>query len=689
MEEEGRINLKQKKVSFRKNGEQEEGGESVTRRTQKNGFKNIKKNFFFNFSGLIICITILLLLSPFLFYKNFEFFPFGSSSSAFSFCSFSLASSPPSPFVSASPSFSSSSSSSSAFSSASSTNNSTNSFSSSPLSASSVHSRECIWGDMFTYLSNVLYGYILPTNANKSSSSSSSSSSSANAGKLNNKVENSINAFISKIKIYIDSLPAWVPLWAIEMPIDTYPYMNKKNKNDDKNNHKSHVSSMYALRPSIAEIDEDATTVLPILERLSDRTFFRIFKIVLDAECPFWAVQRMCSNPSGCSVCQCDESQIPTAYKMKPIEEFVDRKHLASFHRWSEQDKKPDNFWMKADELKMNSLLSDLNDERKVKATYVDLKLNRPSYTSYKGGKVWHQMYQENKKMGCEENDEEKMMMLKNDDDEKLKECEEVNNFKKIVSGMQLNIDILSAEYHFFKKHDTHDNDNINSGNDDYVVQKKNNQFDENNKYKDGHWEYSMDYFRRRVAPYPDRIENLYFTFSVLLKTVCHLAPILQECSCETGDDMGDLTTRADLFQFLNQTFTSCQPKYIDQPLFYRKTTEVLSTFSTISRILDCVECEKCKLHGKLKMTALQLALRASSYDHRIASLERNEVTALINALAYFADSIRIIKVFQRRLFWLRVKFFGGIFLLIACFIYLLKIRSSKRIKVSETKKEE
>lgn len=195
-------------------------------------------------------------------------------------------------------------------------------------------------------------------------------------------------------------------------------------------------------------------------------------------------------------------------------------------------------------------------------------------------------------------------------------------------------------------------------------------------------------FFRENVAYFPEWIDNLYFTFSILLKTVCHVVPILQECTCETGDDMGDLSTRADLFHLLNQTFYSCQPKYIDQPLFYRKSTEVLRTFSNIYKILNCVECEKCKLHGKLKMTALQLALKASAYDVKITSLERNEVTALINALAYFADSIQIINKFETRLFWLRVKLIMFIFLILLGTIIIFKYRKAG-LCVAKVKKEE
>eukprot|EP00921_Rhytidocystis_pertsovi_P019892 GHVQ01031589.1.p1 GENE.GHVQ01031589.1~~GHVQ01031589.1.p1 ORF type:complete len:318 (+),score=79.24 GHVQ01031589.1:428-1381(+) len=82
--------------------------------------------------------------------------------------------------------------------------------------------------------------------------------------------------------------------------------------------------------PSMAQLDEDAAMVAPIVKRLKSKTFFKIFNVDLLRPCPFWAAEAMCSNKDSCSVCQCTEDDIPKPWKMKPIEEFVDRKSSSS-----------------------------------------------------------------------------------------------------------------------------------------------------------------------------------------------------------------------------------------------------------------------------------------------------------------------------------------------------------------------
>jgi len=188
-----------------------------------------------------------------------------------------------------------------------------------------------------------------------------------------------------------------------------------------------------------------------------------------------------------------------------------------------------------------------------------------------------------------------------------------------------------------------------------------------------------LDFFREKLANRQDWMSNLYLDFSLLLRTVCHVAPVLQECSCDTGTAKQDLAARADLFSLLNQPFASCEVEYMDEPLFHRKFSLALDQFQNITRILDCLSCEKCRLHGKIKMTALQVALRASGTASPVTSLERNEVTALINALSYFAESIEILHKMELRLFYIQsVWFTAGVFIL----SFLSFSQLGRRVKV-------
>jgi len=245
-------------------------------------------------------------------------------------------------------------------------------------------------------------------------------------------------------------------------------------------------------------------------------------------------------------------------------------------------------------------------------------------------------------------------------------ECQEESNFYRMISGMHSNIAALSSEY-FYRG--TYRNP-VDPSTSTKGVPKPYNPL----------WSFSLSFFREKLARHQDRIQNLYFTFSLLLRTVCHVAPVLQECTCATGSAKEDLSSRADLFFLLNQSFASCEAQYMEEPIFQRKFSLAVRQFENITRILDCVECEKCRLHGKIKMAALQVALRASGTASPVTSLERNEVTALINALAYFADSILVINKMELRLFCLQCGWIAAISIIVSTLVLdTIRLRGGKR----------
>lgn len=83
--------------------------------------------------------------------------------------------------------------------------------------------------------------------------------------------------------------------------------------------------------------------------------------------------------------------------------------------------------------------------------------------------------------------------------------------------------------------------------------------------------------------------------------------------------------------------------------------------FYNISRIMDCVGCDKCKLWGKLQITGLGTALKLLFSDAPVAasreagtlapterlSLTRSEVVAFINTLHRLSESLRAVDDFR------------------------------------------
>jgi hypothetical protein len=51
------------------------------------------------------------------------------------------------------------------------------------------------------------------------------------------------------------------------------------------------------------------------LDVLVKKPFFRFFKVNLDKECPFWAVEKTCGTNGGCDICHCNADEIPVSWR--------------------------------------------------------------------------------------------------------------------------------------------------------------------------------------------------------------------------------------------------------------------------------------------------------------------------------------------------------------------------------------
>ena len=68
--------------------------------------------------------------------------------------------------------------------------------------------------------------------------------------------------------------------------------------------------------------------------------------------------------------------------------------------------------------------------------------------------------------------------------------------------------------------------------------------------------------------------------------------------------------------------------------------------FHNVSSILDCVQCQQCKLHGKMAMLGYGTALKILFLPENIIgmSLSRNEIVAFLNTIAKMSESVREIR---------------------------------------------
>jgi flavocytochrome c len=187
-------------------------------------------------------------------------------------------------------------------------------------------------------------------------------------------------------------------------------------------------------------------------------------------------------------------------------------------------------------------------------------------------------------------------------------------------------------------------------------------------------WAPNPEYFMKHLGSNPERIKNLHFSFVVMLRALKKASPHLYNYDFSTGDDVEDARTKFLVQRLLDShVLQSCSSVFnaFDESLLFQKEIAISGTdsvnasslqtlksnfkgvFHNISTVLDCVTCQKCKLHGKLNLLGLGTALKTLLLPDNLlaASLSRNEIVAFINTLVAFSDAIEGVNVLTT-MFW-------------------------------------
>ena len=341
------------------------------------------------------------------------------------------------------------------------------------------------------------------------------------------------------------------------------------------------------------DIDMINDKIHPILVSLTKTNFFRRFKVDLETKCPFWALNQICKNPTSCGICVCDEREIPINWKAEDKKIFS-RGRLSP----SQTDFHPEKAEV--------TLIEDwgLGEDESASGVYVDLVKNVESYTGYQGQNIWNTIYADN----CFKGDS----------------CLEERVLNRAISGMHSSVSTHLSEL--------------------YV------DFDINATYPN-----TQMYFEK-VGDHPDRIKNLYFSFTILLRGLNIANDFLRTYNFSTGSFIEDASANKQVTELLELSQRYGDVPFDETLLFKDSSKLALKTqlrgyFQNITRIMDCVDCEKCRTYGKLQIKGLGTALKLifdDNYKTKI-SLNRNEIIAFINTLAKWSTSITLIPVMYQR----------------------------------------
>ncbi|CZT46936.1 related to ERO1 protein, required for protein disulfide bond formation in the ER [Rhynchosporium secalis] len=170
-----------------------------------------------------------------------------------------------------------------------------------------------------------------------------------------------------------------------------------------------------------------------------------------------------------------------------------------------------------------------------------------------------------------------------------------------------------------------------------------------------GAWGPNLQCYKDRLHGFPDRLSNLYFNYALVLRAVTKLGPHLKDYTFCSGDPVQDRATKAKVQALTSKAGTA--PQIFDENLMFVNgegpslKEDFRNRFRNVSRIMDCVGCDKCRLWGKLQTAgygaALKVLFEFDNNSEDISMLKRTELVALFNTLARISDSLEAVGKFR------------------------------------------
>lgn len=260
---------------------------------------------------------------------------------------------------------------------------------------------------------------------------------------------------------------------------------------------------------------------------------------------------------------------------------------------------------------------------------YVDLAVNSERFTGYSGRaahRVWEKIYNE---LCFHPEKDEKSFDLTAESARRM--CLEKRAFYRVVSGLHASISVHLTS--------------------NYLLQ-------EPGLDREAVWGRNMEEFARRFAPSttegegPERLKNLYFLFLLELRALAKAAPILELLVFDSGDTEEDERMKDGLEKLLEKVKQF--PEHFDEAKMFKtgESEELLGSFKdnfrSISLLMDCLGCERCKVWGKLQITGIGTALKVLFTDPASLVLSRHELVALLNAFGRISTSIHELNNFRK-----------------------------------------
>lgn len=418
---------------------------------------------------------------------------------------------------------------------------------------------------------------------------------------------------------------------------------------------------------SYATIDQLNDQIYPLLHSITQETdFFSYYRLNLfNKACPFWSdANSMCGN-IACAVNTIEsEEDIPPVWRMEELSKLEGPK--AGHPGRKQQAERPKDRplqGMLGEDVGESCVVEydDECDERDYcvpedegatgKGDYVSLVDNPERFTGYAGPgahQVWDAIYRENcflKPIS------DTMSILPTDP---LGELRAVNDFRNVMLQQELKqinhppVDDECLEKRVFYRLISGMHASISTHLCwDYLNQTT------------GQWHPNLQCYKERLHDHPERISNLYFNYALVSRAVAKLRKHLQNYTFCTSDPQNDVETRRKLSQLTD--ILADHPQIFDENIMFQDGSasglkeDFRNRFRNVSRLMDCVGCDKCRLWGKLQVNGYGTALKVLfEYDEtkngENPPLRRTELVALINTLGRISHSLAAARSFHHSL---------------------------------------
>ncbi|PLB50698.1 oxidoreductin [Aspergillus steynii IBT 23096] len=414
---------------------------------------------------------------------------------------------------------------------------------------------------------------------------------------------------------------------------------------------------------SYAAINQMNDQVYTLLQSITQETdFFSYYRLNLfNKVCPFWQDSNsMCGN-IACAVNTIEsEEDIPLTWRAEELSKLEGPKAGHPGRKLQKERPKDRPLQgMLGDNVRESCVVEydDECDERDYcvpedegasgKGDYVSLVDNPERFTGYAGAgarQLWDAVYRENCFL-------KPVPELESSPNVQLGGLEAVNDFRNVIQKELKHAEGLPLDNECLEKRVFH---RVISGMHasisthlcwDYLNQTT------------GQWHPNLQCFKERLHDHPERISNLYFNYALVSRAVAKLRKHLEGYTYCTSDPLQDAETKAKV-SVLTKALAD-RPQIFDENIMFQDPSAIglkedfRNRFRNVSRLMDCVGCDKCRLWGKLQVNGYGTALKVLfEYDEtkngENPPLRRTELVSLVNTLGRISHSLAAVRSFHR-----------------------------------------